>query len=532
MLCECLTLQGNKEPAWNSELVAMGYGPPLPAPIPAVQTTLSAIDLPELHQFVQENDTAALANSDEEGGQIPLLLDSLDLALWTSLFVTATTDPAKTLANIKTAKTRLGDLLVQDEMETTKAIGLCSMIEETLKLANNDALEGNSSQSAVVPVNEGSGSNNTSHPLLAKLKISSTEMVSLEDFSDDINSSQAEKEKQTLVHTKGPLVPVKPPRCVELLVADHQHRMWAIGNTNLMAPISVQMWKTWAGMSEAEVEQCKQQAINNIGILRAPVELLPAFSLNMFEHSKCTTNEVKLHTKQDLPTGYNRKDSHLAELWNVQRPYMRCLCNPRAISGCKGSIVWFDHAIWTMINKLDMFFPNLPTNTTRFAAFMLWLSSAAKIAVKTALVFHTIREHMVTAAIQLAENSSQKLLPELKDAPLAVKIERLLKGPKFSLLNPGSPSPAPSPFKKQRINLNASPSPQGANGGRGRSPGGRGYAPRGGRFRGRGSGRGFQPRDGGQSTPPSQASNTGTENTSGMGGKSPIRGRVLLWEGL
>lgn len=57
------------------------------------------------------------------------------------MFVTATADPAKTLANIKAAQTKLGDLLVQYEIEATKSIGLCSMIEETLKLANIDALE-------------------------------------------------------------------------------------------------------------------------------------------------------------------------------------------------------------------------------------------------------------------------------------------------------------------------------------------------------------------------------------------------------
>ena len=280
----------------------MGYGPPLPAPVHAVQTTMSAIDLPELHQFVQENDIVALANGDEEGGHTQLLLDSLDLALWTSLFVTATNDPARTLANIKSAQTRLADLLVQDEVEATKAIGICSMIEETLKLANNDALEANSSHNAVVTANKDNSANDTIHPLLAKLKVSSMEMVALEDFTEDISSSQAEKKKQTLIHTKGPMVPVKPPRCVELLAADHQHRMWAIGNTNMMAPISIQMWKTWARLSDAEIEQCKQQALNNIGVLRGPVDLLPAFSFNMFEHSKCTTNEVKLHTKQNLPT--------------------------------------------------------------------------------------------------------------------------------------------------------------------------------------------------------------------------------------
>ena len=189
MFCGWLTSQNNKEPVWASELAAMGYGPPLPAPIPTVQTTLSAIDSPDIHRFIQESDNAALANDEDEGGHAPLLLDSLDLALWTSLFITATTDPAKTLANIKSAHTRLGDLLVQDEAEATKAIGTCSMIEETLRLANNDALESNSSHSAVITVSDGTGAHGTAHPLLAKLKISSMEMASLEDFTEDINSS-------------------------------------------------------------------------------------------------------------------------------------------------------------------------------------------------------------------------------------------------------------------------------------------------------------------------------------------------------
>jgi hypothetical protein len=516
----------------------MGYGPPLPAPIPAVQTTLAAIDLPELHQYVQENDAAALANCDEEGVHQPLLIDSLDLSLWTSLFVTATTDPTKTMANIKSAQARLGDLLMQDEHETTRSIGICSMIEEALRLANNDALDSTSLRSIIEPNTEtcnNTADTDTTHPLLAKMNISSAERSVLEDFTETLSSSQTEKDKQTLVFTKGPVVPVKPSRCVELLVADHQHRMWAVGNTNLLAPITIPMWKMWAGMSETEVEHCKKQALNNVGVLRAPVDLIPAFSLNMFEHSKCTTTEVKLHTKQDLPTGYNRKESHLAEFWNVQRPYMRCLYNPRATSGCRGSIIWFDHAIWAMINKLEMFFPNQPNSTTRFAAFMLWLSSAAKIAVKAAIVFCIGREHMIEAAIQLSENPSQKLLPNLQDNPLATKIERLLKGPKFSLMHPGSPSQVPSPFKKQRLNLNTPPSEHAGQGGRGRSPGNRGFIPHGSDrgFRGRGSGRSYIRREGAEGTSPntaSTASTPGTERVPAGDKPSPLKKRVLLWE--
>jgi hypothetical protein len=97
-----------------------------------MQTTLSAIDLHELHQFIQESDAAALADCDEEGVHQPLLIESMDLSLWTSSFVIANTDPAKTMANIKSAQAKLVDLLLQDEHEATRSIGVCSMIEEDL----------------------------------------------------------------------------------------------------------------------------------------------------------------------------------------------------------------------------------------------------------------------------------------------------------------------------------------------------------------------------------------------------------------
>ena len=196
-------------------------------------------------------------------------------------------------------------------------------------------------------------------------------------------------------------------------MTEFQNCMWAVGNTDLIAPISIPMRKAWAGMTENEVESCKKQAMNYVGVLRAPIDLIHAFPLTMYDHSKCTTLEVKLHTKQDLPTGHNRKESHLSEMWNVQRPYMRCLCNPRAINGCKGSIIWFDHAVWTMINKLEVFFPSYPTSIARFAAFMIWMRESGKVAVRAAIVFQTSREHMIRAAIQLSENPHQHLLTDI-----------------------------------------------------------------------------------------------------------------------
>ena len=437
--------------------------------------------------------------------------------------------------------------MCEDEANADKSALLAQRVEAILKLANLDELN-QETTSAVTGSDSGNSSSVAAHPLLAKLAIFATDLSDLEDFSDGIQLSQAEKQKNTMVASKGPVVPIKPTRSVELLVADYQHRMWAIGNTNLIAPISIPMWKAWAGFTDQEVENCKRQAFNNIGVLRAPMELMHAFPLNMYDHSKCTTLEVRLHTKHDLPTGHNKKESHLSEMWNVRRPYMRCLCNPRATSGCKGSIIWFDHAVWTMINKLEVFFPNYPTAVTRLVAFMIWMHESARVAVKAAIVFQVGREQMIKAAIQLAENPSQHLLTEISDTPIASKIERLFKGPKFSLAHPGSPSKAPSPFKKQRLNLNSSPSDRGYVKGRGRgSPTTRGGSPglRGGRaVRGRGR-PGFRnpnltplARTATQSNgfPNNVGSDGLTPNEMRVGGTtsiqqgSPLRGRVLLWD--
>ena len=92
-------------------MVTLGYGPPLPAPIPAVQTTMTAIDVPEFHAFIQEYDIAVINEVDDEGMHGPLLLDTLDLASWTTLFVTTTTDTTKTISRLRMAQSRLQELI-------------------------------------------------------------------------------------------------------------------------------------------------------------------------------------------------------------------------------------------------------------------------------------------------------------------------------------------------------------------------------------------------------------------------------------
>ena len=163
---------------------------------------------------------------------------------------------------------------------------------------------------------------------------------------------------------------------------------------------------------------------------------------------------------------------------------------------------------------------------------------------------------MVRAAIQLSKNPQQRLLTDIADTPIANKIERLLKGPKFSLSHPGSPSVAPSPYKKQRLTLNASPAKKNFGAGRGRNgPGSRGSPRRGGRsWRGRGGGRSGWRNPNPSNDLPSRQTGTGASpagnseaTVNGTGNAdvanpstpcqskqtsifSPLKAKVLLWD--
>jgi hypothetical protein len=59
----CLSYQQartSKATVWAPELLAHGYGPPLPTPLPAVQATVTSLSAPSIHEYIVEHDKAAL----------------------------------------------------------------------------------------------------------------------------------------------------------------------------------------------------------------------------------------------------------------------------------------------------------------------------------------------------------------------------------------------------------------------------------------------------------------------------------------
>jgi hypothetical protein len=68
-----------------------------------------------------------------------------------------------------------------------------------VKLANEDALTSEAAQTITRPATT---AGNATHPLLAKLRISTTDLSALEEFCEEIQSSQVEKQKNAMVTNK------------------------------------------------------------------------------------------------------------------------------------------------------------------------------------------------------------------------------------------------------------------------------------------------------------------------------------------
>ena len=109
------------------------------------------------------------------------------------MFVLATSDKLKTIDRLRIAHSRLPELLLEDEHEAVRSAGLAQKVEAILKLANQDALTSEAAKTITGPDNI---PGNAAHLLLAKLKISNTDMSALEEFSEEIQSSQVEKLKK------------------------------------------------------------------------------------------------------------------------------------------------------------------------------------------------------------------------------------------------------------------------------------------------------------------------------------------------
>ena len=117
-------------------------------------------------------------------------------------------------------------------------------------------------------------------------------------------------------------------------------------------------------------------------------------------------------------------------------------------------MIWFDHAIWYMLNNLDCFFDSntYPSLPTKFGAFLTWINAATYNAVKAQVTFIAFRRLMEIAAVEQAAHPNDTFLAKYGDAVGARTVERFFKPASFSIAT--TPSQSPAPKRYRRINVN------------------------------------------------------------------------------
>jgi hypothetical protein len=213
-----------------------------------------------------------------------------------------------------------------------------------------------------------------------------------------------------------------------------------------------------ASLFDAEIKACEDEALSRKDLLKEPIMIRNAFLLAMFDHHKCTTTKVQVLVKQDMLTC---PPCHKKQPFGTVCSYIRCMCEQDATSGCKGTMLWLNQAMWFLVNNLERFFDSAYGNSfiAKFGAFITWLNSAARPVIQAQIIFMAIRRMMEQASLQANIDPNGKLLVQYYEAPGARQVDRLIKNAKFSLDT--APSPSPTTNKRRKFNTSTKIAPQG-----------------------------------------------------------------------
>ncbi|CAM6082399.1 unnamed protein product [Calypogeia fissa] len=249
-----------------------------------------------------------------------------------------------------------------------------------------------------------------------------------------------------------PYVPVLPPRYIEWECAKEDGCMWKIKNINNLAPISIAMWQAWGTVSDAEVLQCRDRALNAVTISDKPPVFVSQWPMTAFGPPKYKCQVVAgAKVKGQLDTKNSRLKDHKSKMWNWQRPFFQCSCYFKP--ACKGQLIWLDHAVWYMLHHLDSFF-NASSIQGRLVMFIKFLSGDARCMVLDHIAFLYVREFLIEATQELIDHPEDRFFAQYESSCGLRMVEALVKPGMFlekqENVRTGS--------NKKRLNLNAQPS--------------------------------------------------------------------------
>ena len=216
------------------------------------------------------------------------------------------------------------DILAADDQDAERMAVQTKLINDALMIANQEAKSvtdkgTNHGRSKLLII----GSTPTREvvaqrpkSLLTRLPIPEDEKDSIIQYCAEIEANQVAANLDKLETSGlGPSVPWLPPRQLEVCLGGLENRMWMHPNINHLAPITIEMWKCWASLSDQEMAIAVNNVVNNEQPLKNGCKFTVAFPISAYDPKKCTIIEgVHVHTRQDLPLGLQRDKKTPPEL--------------------------------------------------------------------------------------------------------------------------------------------------------------------------------------------------------------------------
>ncbi|GBG89140.1 hypothetical protein CBR_g48847 [Chara braunii] len=211
-------------------------------------------------------------------------------------------------------------------------------------------------------------------------------------------------------------VPIASAQWVEEKARRQQDRVWVQGGFNHLAPINIKGWKFLADLSKSEVEECRRKALTGIldyanntphcgGKLTFP-------TLSELDPTKCVYANPVVMQKM-ITSSLSLDIKNLRKLWNVGRSYLKCRCGFRNARTCNGGPIWFDHAIWFLLAKLEIVKPEAGSNRVRIAFLLHHLRNSWRELAKASVTFIWMREVMLTVLRNLERNPELMIVDAL-----------------------------------------------------------------------------------------------------------------------
>ncbi|GBG83089.1 hypothetical protein CBR_g36707 [Chara braunii] len=213
-------------------------------------------------------------------------------------------------------------------------------------------------------------------------------------------------------YVRNAFLPITPPRWIEAQSRSVGDKLWELYTFNYLAPIHADSYRFLASLTEEEMKKCGEKALTeNTDLIKGNYPLTPSMMklpvVGDFDHTKCCVSASALAVRGFLAPKQQSAMAELKRIWNVGRPYLKCLCVAEGKGDCGRNISWFDHVLWYLLSDLHYLFPEAPSLKARTRAFRVRARSTWRAAMLASVVFTHMRDIMVKMAYNVVVDPSR-----------------------------------------------------------------------------------------------------------------------------